>query len=269
MTELDDHHDRILARLTDIEAEEGVRILYAVESGSRAWGFPSLDSDYDVRFVYAHPVEWYLSLDPGRDVIERPLDPDLIDLAGWDVRKALRLLLKSNPALSEWLRSPIVYRDDGAFRPAARALFDQCGDRSTLARAYASMAWTNWRAYLGDRTEVRPKKYFYAIRPCLCLLWIAETAVPPPMALASLLADLDVPESVRSAIADLQAAKALTSELGREPRVPVLDDWIKAVLDQGIPDRVGTSGPNRSVLGRAEAEALFRVTIGHVPTPGG
>ena len=97
------------AALEAIEAEDNIRILFAIESGSRAWGFPSPDSDYDVRFVYARPLNWYLSLDPGRDVIERPINDDL-DIGGWDLQKSLKLLLKPNPVLLEWLTSPIRYR---------------------------------------------------------------------------------------------------------------------------------------------------------------
>ena len=104
-------------RLAVIEAEDGVEILFAVESGSRAWGFASPDSDYDARFVYRHPRNWYLSVREARDVIERPILDDY-DVNGWDLRKALRLLLKSNPPLYEWLRSPIVYRDHCGFRAA-------------------------------------------------------------------------------------------------------------------------------------------------------
>lgn len=73
-------------RLDAVEATESVRLLMAVESGSRAWGFPSPDSDYDVRFIYVRPRDWYLSLVPGRDVIEHAI-VDEIDLNGWDVRK--------------------------------------------------------------------------------------------------------------------------------------------------------------------------------------
>ena len=84
----------ILQRLSDIEAKYDVKILLAVESGSRAWGFESKDSDYDVRFIYVHRKDWYLSLIEGRDVIEE-LDPDgVLDLAGWDLKKALLLMGK-------------------------------------------------------------------------------------------------------------------------------------------------------------------------------
>jgi len=104
--------DRIVARLREIESAESVRILYACESGSRAWGFASTDSDYDVRFIYLRPVDWYLSIDleRRRDVIEYPIQ-DLLDINGWDLRKALRLLRRGNPPLVEWLGSPIVYLD--------------------------------------------------------------------------------------------------------------------------------------------------------------
>src|SRR3954452_13450282 len=106
--------DQILKRLEEAEAEHGVRILYACESGSRAWGFASPDSDYGVRFIYAQPRNWYLSFDVERrrDVIEYPIVDD-IDQSGWDVRKALYLFTRNNGALLEWLHSPIVYLERG------------------------------------------------------------------------------------------------------------------------------------------------------------
>ena len=114
---------RIGAELEDIEQREGVRIFYACESGSRAWGFPSTDSDYDVRFLYARPSDWYLSInvETKRDVIERPI-VDVWDVNGWDIRKALQLLKKSNPPLLEWLHSPVVYRETGDFAARLRTL---------------------------------------------------------------------------------------------------------------------------------------------------
>src|SRR3546814_6400248 len=110
---------RIEALLERIELEHGVRILFAVESGSRAWGFASADSDWDVRFVYARPAEYYLSLAPRRDVIELPIENG-IDAGGWDIRKALSLLLNANPTLLEWLKSPIVYRRGPVMAQLAR-----------------------------------------------------------------------------------------------------------------------------------------------------
>ncbi|MDO9488483.1 MAG: nucleotidyltransferase domain-containing protein, partial [Sphingomonadaceae bacterium] len=106
--------------LHHLEREHDVTILFAAESGSRAWGFPSPDSDYDVRFVYAHRRDWYLSIEPARrDVIEQAIEADL-DVSGWDLRKALGLALKPNPVLHEWLMSPIVYRQHDAMAAKLR-----------------------------------------------------------------------------------------------------------------------------------------------------
>jgi hypothetical protein len=251
----------ILARLEATAAEDGVRILYAAESGSRAWGFASPDSDYDVRFIYAHPLDWYLRLVGGRDVIERPLDQRLVDLAGWDVRKALQLLLRSNPALYEWLSSPIVYRDDGAFRPAARALFERHASQRTLAFHYASIASSSRTRHLNGRDEVNLKRYFYVIRPVLSLQWVIAQGSPPPMNIAELLQASDVPADVRAAITELVEAKRATPEIGSGPRIGVLDRWID--------ERLASLDPARRVLGdhdqratREEADALFRQMIG-------
>src|SRR6478735_6031850 len=145
MTSLADIDERTRSevenRLGSIETQEGVRYLFAVEFGSRAWGFPSPDSDYDVRFVYVRPLEWYLSIRAGRDVIETPL-VDEIDLNGWDIRKALGLLLKSNVIVSEWLESPIRYRPDDRAVPEFRDLADGLFDLAGAARHYASLGQT-------------------------------------------------------------------------------------------------------------------------------
>jgi len=100
---------QIKAELARIEEDENISILWACESGSRAWGFESQNSDYDVRFIYLQRTEEYLRASDLRDVIEKPISDDL-DISGWDLPKALRLFRKSNPPLLEWLQSPIVYQ---------------------------------------------------------------------------------------------------------------------------------------------------------------
>jgi uncharacterized protein len=256
----DAQRDHILARLRAAEAEEGVRILYAAESGSRAWGFASPDSDYDVRFIYVRPLAWYLRLSEGRDVIERPLDERLVDLVGWDARKALQLLLKSNPALYEWLSSPIVYIDDGAFRPSATGLFERHASAKTLAHHYASIVGSHWNRNIGGRETVRLKRYFYVIRPLLALQWVIEQGMPPPMSLGGLLAGSAVPGEVRRAIEDLVELKRATPELGDGPRIGVLDRWIEAQMALLDPARHRLKGHDQTVT-RAEADSLFRALV--------
>ena len=161
---------QILSRLHEIEAGENVRIVYACESGSRAWGFPSADSDYDIRFLYVRPMEWYLSIDVKRDVIERPVQ-DGLDISGWDLKKALRLFCKSNPPLLEWLGSPIVYLEQYSAAESMRGLLPDYYSPTTCLHHYLRMARGNYREYLkGDVVWI--KKYFYVLRPILAMNWI-------------------------------------------------------------------------------------------------
>ena len=99
----------IKEKLSQIEERENIRILYACESGSRAWGFASSDSDYDVRFIYVRPKEFYLKLENTCDTLECELN-EIYDISGWDLKKMLRLLNRSNPSIFEWAASPLVYK---------------------------------------------------------------------------------------------------------------------------------------------------------------
>lgn len=173
--------DRIQTKLRDIETENGVKILYACESGSRAWGFPSQDSDYDVRFIYLRPAAWYLSVDyeHRRDVLEYPID-DVLDISGWDLKKALQLMKKSNPPLFEWLHSAIVYQQEPAFFARFKTMaLDYYQPRACFYH-YSHMAKRNYREYLKGET-VRIKKYFYVLRPLLALQWIEGNLGIVPM----------------------------------------------------------------------------------------
>jgi predicted nucleotidyltransferase len=164
-------NQRVRDALARVETEQNVRVLYACESGSRAWGFASRDSDYDVRFLYVHPRDWYLSVDDRRDVVERPLTDEL-DVSGWELRKALRLLRKSNPPLLEWLQSPVVYRHDPAFTLRFSTLASSFYSPRRCFVHYLHMAFGNWRSYLAGREEVSLKKYLYVFRPVLACRWI-------------------------------------------------------------------------------------------------
>lgn len=227
---IDDHiRAEILRRLANAEAEHGVRILFAIESGSRAWGFASPNSDYDVRFVYMHEPTWYqaVDLEERRDVIEYPIVDD-IDLNGWDVRKALRLFWKSNPAFVEWIQSPITYIERGNFRTdALRALPEVYSPEKGLYH-YRSMAKTNYRGYLREPT-VRLKKYFYVLRPLLAARWVARNGQAAPIEFDRLLTMLD-DRAVLEAIDVLLAQKRAAPELGLAPAVPILNAFIEAEL---------------------------------------
>jgi predicted nucleotidyltransferase len=217
--------------LHDIE-QRGVRILYACEAGSRAWGIESKESDYDVRFIYVYPRDRYLSLDIPRDVIERPIVDDL-DISGWDVFKALRLLRKSNPALLEWLFSTVIYREDSQvindMRRIARSLI---APRVGLHYHYEHMARGNYRQYIKDKSPVLTKKYLYVVRPLVMLLYLDQHgSFPISVNFPSILTAVQLDDEVRSHIVDLVARKQAGDALGMAAPDPVLNAFIEERLE--------------------------------------
>ena len=196
----------ILSRLHVAENEHGMKILYACESGSRAWGFASPDSDYDVRFIYVRPKDWYLSFDVEnrRDVIEYPII-DEIDCGGWDIRKALYLFTRTNGALLEWLISPVRYIEIGHFREDLAELAPQRANLIALCYHYSHMARNNAREYL-FKDQVKLKKYFYVLRPLLAIRYIEEMNIPPPIEFRKLV-DAVAPKSIVPRIEDLLEIK--------------------------------------------------------------
>ncbi|MCL4152986.1 UNVERIFIED_CONTAM: hypothetical protein GTU68_007345, partial [Idotea baltica] len=171
--------EKIQQELAELEAEKDIKILYAVESGSRAWGFASKNSDWDVRFIYVHRKNWYLSIDKRKDNVNRML-PDDLDLSGWEIRKALGLFRKSNPPMLEWLRSPIVYTEPFTTAERLRKLSDNYFNPRSCLYHYLSMARGNYKDYLQNET-VKLKKYFYVLRPIIACDWIAEKKEMAPM----------------------------------------------------------------------------------------
>ena len=219
----------IKSRLALIAEEYQIRILYACESGSRAWGFPSPDSDYDVRFIYVHPIEWYLRLDEERDVIDLPLEETsagLLDLAGWELRKTLRLLSKSNPAIWEWLQSPICYHLTSPLNlQDYRNVLDPFYSPITACHHYLSICRNTMdQAFIGETVNV--KKYFYMVRPLLAALWIERYRIVPPMELVLLLPIIDDQIKIQKCILDLQTHKLHTDEQVPIPRIAMLDDFL-------------------------------------------
>lgn len=214
-------------RLSLIESENDVRILLAVESGSRAWGFHSPDSDFDARFLYVRAPDVYLSLEAPRDVLETPIE-GLFDVNGWDLSKALKLMIRGNSVVHEWLASPLVYRASQAF--VARLTPIALAWRSAYADThhYYGLLSSQWARFIEGREAVNLKKYFYVVRPALALQWLRERADPPPMDLPSLLKGVTPPRETAEALAALQAAKRASSEIGEGPRLQPLDNYIQA-----------------------------------------
>jgi predicted nucleotidyltransferase len=243
-------------RLESVAAEHGVRIPWAIESGSRAWGFPSPDSDYDCRFLFMGPRERYLTLWPVRDVIETPLDK-IFDVNGWDLPKALTLIARGNATPIEWLRSPIVYDGDTAFRDELLAYAAAVMERAAIARHYLHVAR---RQQSGPQTL---KRFFYVLRPASALRWLADHPgdALPPMDLPTLLSETTVSREIRDAAADLIALKSVTRELGSGEAPAVLRRFAARELERAeASESVAPVKDPREV--RARADALFRRLVG-------
>lgn len=224
--------ERIRDKLLEIENRESVKIIYACESGSRAWGFPSANSDYDVRFIYVREKDWYLSInvETKRDVIELPINDEL-DISGWDLRKALGLLRKSNPPLLEWLSSPIVYLQDDEMSTIFRNLVPLCYSPTACMYHYLHMASGNYREYLkGD--EVSVKKYFYVLRPLLAIKWIEERSEAVPMEFGAMVDALIDDANLRSEISNLIERKKQGEERKREPKIAVISKFIEDEMER-------------------------------------
>ena len=219
--------EKIQEQLRRIEEAENIKILLAVESGSRAWGFASPDSDYDVRFIYIRRLEDYLRLDAIRDVIELPID-DVLDINGWDLQKTLRLLHKSNPTLFEWFSSPIVYQKTEFADKFRDLMMHYFSSKKTLYH-YVSMAEGNYREYLkGDL--VRAKKYFYVLRPVLACQWILDRGTPPPMLFSELL-KAELPVELIDVVNQLLELKMNSPEVKLINRISEINEY----LDESIP----------------------------------
>lgn len=244
----------ILEKIRDIEKMENVRVIAAVESGSRAWGFESPDSDYDVRFLYVRTVEDYLRLEKKRDVIEWQLD-DVLDISGWDLKKALQLMHDSNPSIFEWCASPIVYKNSELFEGIKELRKNYYSIKKSLYH-YWHMAESNYHAYLQGE-EVRIKKYFYVIRPLLAAKWIIDKREQPPM-LFSELVDAELPEVLMPVINELLEKKKVMPEMGIAKKIKVLDEFIESEL---IRVKEAADQEENLKIGWDELDRLFRSAV--------
>ncbi|MCD8041887.1 MAG: nucleotidyltransferase domain-containing protein [Tannerellaceae bacterium] len=218
--------DIIQEKLSEIEAQHGISILFACELGSRGWGFPSPNSDYDVRFIYSQPVNRYLSVQKRTDQFTFPITDEL-DINGWDISKTIQLIIRSNATPSEWLQSPVIYRDSGSCR---MELWNLC-KRYFCARShthhYLGVA-KNALETLQDE-NIRIKKFFYLLRSLLSAYWCVEKKEIAPMNITPLLGVL--PEALRQEVQELILLKANREE-GFLIRISTpMQQWIKETFD--------------------------------------
>ena len=207
----------ILAQIASVEQRYQVCVLHAIESGSRAWGFPSADSDYDVRLIYCHAPEWYITAFRKKDHLELAPMGDL-DIAGWDIGKCLRLLYKGNAVVHEWLHSPVVYRSYSQRLAPLAALACEVFNPRAVFYHYYSLAK---KKFLEPSTRKNAKSFLYGLRALLCARWIAEQSTAPPV-LFSKLSQRYLSDEEQSALGVLLQQKEQRSEQA--------DDYIEAVL---------------------------------------
>lgn len=228
--------EKIKGYLREIEKENDVRILMACETGSRAWGFPSPDSDYDVRMIYVHKRDWYLSLKEEKDTIEIMLEDGEFDITGWDLRKSLRLLWKSNAALLERIQSPILYCKDDDFINKIDKIADAAYSRISTIHHYMSMAKKALEDVI-NKEEYKLKKFFYALRASIACKWILDREEKPPIVFQEMLAGLNIDSNHIKRIEELIALKATISETymhsGEEELLDLMNQCLKRAGREG------------------------------------
>lgn len=233
----------IQQELTSIEKQHQIRILYACESGSRGWGFPSPNSDYNVRFIYMHHSDWYLSVDPKKDNLVFPINDEL-DISGWDARKALLLLSKSNASIFEWMQSPIVYRSKDDVLETLKDLARHYFNPRAMGHHYLGIGKNALATgKVGERFKI--KKYFYVLRPLLAAMWLVDYQRIPPMEFSKLCSILK-DRTVLLAIDRLLRQKFNAQEGKLIQPVPVIETFIQRELERceagvrELPDKKST-----------------------------
>ena len=253
---------RILLCLIELEKEEEIKIIYAVESGSRAWGFESADSDYDIRFVFCRPTNHYLEIDERRDVIELPITDEL-DFSGWDIKKALKLFRKSNPPLLEWLDSPFIYIEKYGFAQALRDALPEHFLPTASFYHYLHMGRNNFKKYL-KHEHVQHKKYFYVLRPVLACKWIEAGRGNVPMKFETLLLQTIPAGELLETVKDLLQRKQEGMEKQLEPKIPILNNFLGEELARISKSHLEKDARNKS---NDDLNRLFQATLEKIWDP--
>ncbi|QST00645.1 nucleotidyltransferase domain-containing protein [Pontibacillus sp. ALD_SL1] len=244
-------------KLREIEREYGVKVLYACEAGSRAYGLANEASDYDVRFIYVHPLDWYLSIDEKRDVIEMPIS-DQLDMSGWELRKALHLLRKSNPSILEWLHSDVVYDEDEDFMNALRNITQKAFNPIAVLHHYHKMAKRNLKE-MGQGNEVAVKKYLNVVRPVLMCSMIMKCGHFPGTNIQYVVNALILNKHLKEELSSLLETKTCRPSQTKIDRLSLVDAFIKEQMEEiefYLRDAEG-----ESVNIKEELSDLFRSTV--------
>lgn len=248
-------------KLREVEKEHNIKIIHAIESGSRAWGFPSKDSDYDVRFLYINNLDHYLSIDQKRDVIDTPIVQDdflgvEFDMNGWDIKKAISLATRGNAVVNEWLSSPVQYIFNNDYYSRLHKFIQETADLRAYFYFYRNYMRDPWNSYSKDGTQdIKIKHYCYVLRCALSLEWLEAQETPPPMDLPSLFKGIAISTELRNEIDQLITNKAVSTEADYMPRSGILDDFINNAISE---ERERPAKDELEANHLDKANALFR-----------
>lgn len=247
----------IKTRLLELEQQHGVQVLYACETGSRAWGFPSPDSDYDARMIYKHDLDRYLTLSEKKDTIEFMSADGELDVTGWDIKKCLTLMWRSNGALLERVQSPIIYRNEPGIATLLKEYAFQCYSPIATMYHYLGMAKKSFADVKG-REEVKLKKLFYALRATLACKWILNKDTPPPIVFMEMVDRLQFDTGLKEHIAQLIALKSGMPESYMHPAERDLNEFISAELTVAGQAFNGLQGRKRKDI---DLDQVFRQIV--------
>ena len=228
--------EKINQYLRKIETERNIKILLACETGSRAWGFPSPDSDYDIRLIYVHKRDWYLSLSEEKDSIEMMLDNNEIDITGWDLRKALRLLQKSNPPLLERIQSAIIYNCDPNFLTEIYEFAKLHYSRIATIHHYLSITKKKL-SEIKEKDKYKLKSFFYALRSATVCKWILEKEEIPPIEFQEVISGIKLNNHLKLRINELISLKSTINESyyhqGENELIAFIENLISEAEEKG------------------------------------
>lgn len=248
---------RIKEKLVEIERDYNIKILHACETGSRGWGFPSPDSDYDVRLIYVHPEDWYVSLSEQKDSLELMLDDRNLDIAGWDLRKTLRLMTRSNAALFERMQSPIVYQTETGFMTELNMVTQSFFSPKATLHHYLSMAKKSVEGFT-EKESVRFKKLFYALRAATACKWIFDKGTIPPIVFMDMVDNLELDAVLINEIKEMMLVKGRENEDYLHQPSPIVLAYISEQILKADREATGLSVGKGDVN---ELNNLLRKTI--------